>query len=167
MNRKILCGALAAVMITGAGGFALAQDATPASAASTHMAQASGRTHMKHMNNRGDQHRDFRHGHGMRGHARGPGGAVISDLMQMQRLYMMQGKSHEMTALYQHVLTGTQDQEVRNFAYAQMARQQLRPANPDAAIATLRKSLDENLTALNKRHQQRTDKREKMGKSAN
>jgi hypothetical protein len=36
--------------------------------------------------------------------------------------------------------------------YAHLARAQMRPANADQAIATLRKSLDENLTLEQKRH---------------
>lgn len=80
----------------------------------------------------------------------GAGAAVIGDLRQLQRLYTSEGKSGELIALYKDVLTRTRNQRVRNYVYDAMAKTQMRPTDSSAAIATLRKSLDENLAAMNK-----------------
>lgn len=169
MNRKTLCGALAALIIAGTGSYALAQTTTsssaPANATTSAMAHGMHNAHKWH-GKRG-MHRHGMRGHHMRGHALRPSGAVISDLSQMRRMYAMQGKSSQMTALYQHVLSSTKNQKVRNYVYAQMARTQMRPADTDAAIATLRKSLDENLAALNKQQRGHMDNAHTMDKAGN
>jgi hypothetical protein len=41
---------------------------------------------------------------------------------------------------------------VRDYAYRHLARAQMQPQNTDAAIATMRKSLDESLAQDQKRH---------------
>ena len=94
----------------------------------------------------------WNHGHGMMEHrhallARGMPArfAAIRDLRALQHLYLMQGRRGDAEALYRQVLTRTQDPILRNFAYARLARLQALPTNPDAAIATLRAALDENL----------------------
>ena len=94
----------------------------------------------------------WNHGHGMMEHrhallARGMPArfAAMRDLRALQHLYLMQGRRGDAEALYRQVLTRTQDPILRNFAYARLARLQALPTNPDAAIATLRAALDENL----------------------
>jgi len=75
----------------------------------------------------------------------GPQSPVIGDLNALERLYRESGRAKELPALYNEVLSKSQDPRVRTYAYHQLARAQAMPANTDQAIATLRKSLDENL----------------------
>lgn len=77
-----------------------------------------------------------------------PAHAVIMDMWGIERLDRISGRSQDLTALYNHVLDKTQDPGVRHFVYMQLARSQMKPANVDQATATLRKSLDEDLTDL-------------------
>lgn len=153
MNRKFLLAGVATLLIAGTGTFALAQTSTTPAAAPATTAQPAAKPgmpmhgkFMKHGNRHG-----FMHHRGMRGHQFGPAGAVIADLRHMERLYTEAGKSSELPALYNDVLGRTQDPHVRNYVYARLARAQLRPSDTNAAIGTLRKSLDENLTRLSQR----------------
>lgn len=81
---------------------------------------------------------------------RGPGFAVVNDLEQLRRLYAMTGRESEMIAIYHEVLSKTQDPMLRHFVYDSLAREQLKPADPDQAIATLRTSLAEDIAAANR-----------------
>lgn len=91
------------------------------------------------------------HGEGPHEHGpMGPGFAVINDLEQLRRLYAMTGHESDIIAVYHDVLNKTQDPMLRHFVYDSLAREQLKPANPDAAIATLRTSLAEDLVAASK-----------------
>lgn len=95
------------------------------------------------------------HGAGMRMrmHMRGaalPARAAIGDLRRIERLYLIDGRARELPALYKDVLAKTQNPMVRNYAYRHLAHAQLKPANVDQAIATLRQSLEEDLARLNK-----------------
>jgi hypothetical protein len=81
----------------------------------------------------------------------GPGFAVVNDLEHLQRLYDMSGRDAEMNAVYHDVLSKTHDPALRHYVYVALARNQLNPANVDLAIGTIRKSLDEDLDALDKR----------------
>jgi hypothetical protein len=102
----------------------------------------------------GPEHGDGAHGqHGPRGPMMGPRGAsfaVINDLEQLRRLYAMTGHEGEIVAVYHEVLSKTQDPMLRHYVYDSLAREQLKPADPDQAIATLRTSLAEDLTAASK-----------------
>lgn len=80
----------------------------------------------------------------------GPGFAVISDLEQLDRLYADAGRETEMASIYHDILNRSQDPFIRHFVYDSLVRMQLRPANPDQAIATLRTSLTEDLSAASK-----------------
>jgi hypothetical protein len=80
----------------------------------------------------------------------GPGFAVVNDLEHLQRLYDMSGRDTEMNAVYHDVLTKTHDPALRHYVYVALARNQLKPANLDQAIETIRKSLDEDLDALDR-----------------
>ena len=80
----------------------------------------------------------------------GPGFAVINDLEHLQRLYDMSGRDSEMNAVYHDVLTKTHDPALRHYVYLALARNQLKPANVDQAIDTIRKSLDEDVETLDK-----------------
>lgn len=75
----------------------------------------------------------------------GPGMGAFADLHALERLYREAGQDKELAGLYNEVLARSQDTHLRAYVYHQLARQQARPANVDQAIATLRKSLSENL----------------------
>ena len=80
----------------------------------------------------------------------GPGFAVVNDLEHLQRLYDMSGRDAEMIAVYHDVLSKTHDPALRHYVYVALARNQLKPANVDQAIDTIRKSLDEDIDTLDK-----------------
>jgi Spy/CpxP family protein refolding chaperone len=136
MHRKTLLASTLALMIAGSTSFVMAQNmpappppATQAMAGKNMMPSAHGdRGHDMHKN-----HHD---------HERG---GVIGDLRGLERLYLQSGRSKDMTAVYNDVLTKSQDPRVRDYVYRRLARLQAQPANVDQAIATLRKGLDENL----------------------
>lgn len=132
MKKALFCAALAAVsgLIATA---ACADDPPPPPPGAMH----------------GDGPPPFR-GHGQ---MRGPGGAnfaVIHDLEQLRRLYALSGHENEIVAVYRDVLGKTQDPMLRHYVYDSLAREQLKPANPEQAIATLRTSLAEDLAVANK-----------------
>lgn len=127
MNKGLVGAALAAVL-TVAAGAAPAQEAPPPPRVADHA--------------RGDALPP----HG----PMGPGFAVINDLEQLRRLYAMTGREGDIVAVYYEVLNKTQDPMLRHYVYDSLAREQLKPANPDQAIATLRTSLTEDLAAANK-----------------
>ncbi|MHB1993583.1 hypothetical protein [Metallibacterium scheffleri] len=94
------------------------------------------------------------HGRGMQGwmHRPGPGMqarfAAMRDMRVLQHLYLAQGRRGDAEAMYHDVLAHTRDPGLRNFAYGQLARLQMMPTDTGAAIATLRKALDENLQQI-------------------
>jgi hypothetical protein len=138
MNKRFASAALAALLTVSATA-ALAEEPSPPPAMFT---PAHGKTE------RGDGPP-----HGPMGSMMGPigpGFAVINDLEQLRRLYAMTGREADIIAVYHEVLNKTQDPMLRHFVYDSLAREQLKPANPDQAIATLRTSLAEDLAAANK-----------------
>ncbi|MDN5923659.1 MAG: hypothetical protein L0H70_01515 [Xanthomonadales bacterium] len=146
MKRPNLYATIASLLLTGSAAAVLAQPA--ATPPPTH----TGTANMGQMYGPQRHYGDFQpnaHSHARSQHAAfGPAAAVISDLHQLQRLYIIQGKSAEMIALYKHVLSRSKNQRVRNYVYTQLAKVQSQPANVSSAIVTLRQSLDENLTVL-------------------
>lgn len=146
MHRKTILASVAALLIAGSASFAFAQSAAPAGAPAAG-AQAS---MSKGDHGPGKGRFDGRGGHEGHGrmHQRSP---VIANLRALERLYVIEGRAKELPALYNDVLAKSQNPMVRNYVYAHLARTQMRPANADQAIATLRKSLDENLTLEQKR----------------
>ncbi|WNC93651.1 hypothetical protein RI103_22955 [Paraburkholderia sp. FT54] len=132
MKKTMLSAALSAAL-TLAATAASAQQTPPSAAAYTH----------------GDPQRgDEPPPHGRMGRM-GPGFAVINDLEQLRRLYAMSGHQGEIIAVYHDVLNKTQDPMLRHYVHDSLAREQLKPANPEQAIATLRASLSEDLAAAN------------------
>lgn len=158
MQRKTLIASAASLLLAGSTAFAFAQDAAPQapSAPAARSAQAGGPAggpkwgHGDH-DGRGGEHGRGEWGGRGRGHEQG---GVIGDLHSLERLYVLTGRSKELPALYNEVLAKSQNPRVRDYAYRHLARAQMQPANTDAAIATLRKSLDENLAQDQKRHQE-------------
>jgi hypothetical protein len=141
MNKAIFSAAVAAVLSMAATA-ALAQEAAPPTSPA----------HMHGEPQRGDGP-PAPHGEmGPMVGPRGPGFAVINDLEQLRRLYALSGHPGEIIAVYHDVLSKTQDPMLRHYIYDSLAREQLKPANPEQAIATLRTSLSEDLAAANKPH---------------
>ncbi|HVI54989.1 MAG TPA: hypothetical protein VM621_08055 [Luteibacter sp.] len=159
MQRKILIASAASLLLAGSAAFAFAQDAAPQapSAPAARSAQPGGPAGQGPKWGRdGHDGRGGEHGRGEwggHGHGREQGG-VIGDLHSLERLYVMTGRSKELPALYNEVLAKSQNPRVRDYAYRHLARVQMQPTNVDAAISTLRKSLDENLAQDQKRHQE-------------
>ncbi|CAG9216938.1 conserved exported hypothetical protein [Paraburkholderia tropica] len=80
----------------------------------------------------------------------GPGFDVINDLEQLRRLYSLSGHADDIVQVYHEVLNKSHDPVVRRFTYDALAREQLKPADPAAAIATLHASLEEDIERSNK-----------------
>ncbi|WP_448098669.1 hypothetical protein [Luteibacter yeojuensis] len=157
MQRKTLLASAASLLLAGSAAFAFAQDAAPKTptAPAAHASQPAGPQQGPkwgrdgdHDHGRGEHGGWGRHGGGM---ARS---GVIGDLRALERLYLVTGRSKELPALYNDVLAKSQNPMVRDYVYRHLARAQMQPQNPDAAIATMRKSLDENLAQDQKRHQE-------------
>lgn len=165
MQRKTLIASAASLLLAGSAAFAFAQDAAPQapSAPAARSAPAGAPAgqgqkwgHGGQWGRDGQEGRDGEHGRGewaKHGQGKEQGG-VIGDLHSLERLYVLTGRSKELPALYNEVLAKSQNPRVRDYAYRHLARAQMQPTNVDAAISTLRKSLDENLAQDQKRHQE-------------
>ncbi|MDR3444809.1 MULTISPECIES: hypothetical protein [unclassified Dyella] len=154
MQRKTLLATVLVLAVIGAASLVIAQDGAPSAPPAKNPA---GKTEpMAH-----DGMADFMGGPDFGGPGPGPGfgrpgfgrmgfdapeSPVIGDLTALERLYRESGRTKELPALYNDVLSKSQDPRVRTYAYHQLARVQSAPASTDQAIATLRKSLDENLS---------------------
>lgn len=169
MQRKTLIASAASLLFAGSAAFAFAQDAAPKAPAApaAHSAKAAPSPQDGQKWGRDGDH--GRGGHGGWGH-QGRGGeernGVIGDLRSLERVYVMTGRQKELPALYNDVLAKSQNPMVRDYAYRHLARLQMQPANADAAIATLRKSLDENLANDQKRHQEMEAFKQRMQERA-
>ena len=75
--------------------------------------------------------------------------ASVRDLRTLDRLYFVSGRGKELPALYQDLLAKTQNPQLRNYLSMRLARLQSAPASTDAAITTLKRSLDENIAHAN------------------
>lgn len=153
MERKTLIASAASLLLAGSAAFAFAQDAAPQAPAAPAARSAPAAP---------DQGPKWGHGpagaqgHGGWGHHGRGGmerGGVIGDIRGLERLYIVSGRQKELPALYNEVLAKSQNPRVRDYAYRHLARAQMQPQNVDAAIATMRKSLDESLAQDQKRHQ--------------
>jgi hypothetical protein len=129
MAPRILFAPALALLL--ASPLAMSQDAAPAPPApQAHTLPAPGHAPMRHRMHR--MHRE--HGSG-----------AMADLHALERLYRQAGREKELAGIYSDVLAKSQDPRLRTYAYHRLARLQAQPANVDQAIATLRKSLAENL----------------------
>ncbi len=151
MQRKTLLASVLALAVAGAATLVVAQDVAPGAPPAGAAGKAGPRPH--------DGMDDFmggpdgigpgfgRPGAGFgRMGFEGPSSPVIGDLAALERLYRESGRTKELAAAYNDVLSKSQDPRVRTYVYHQLARVQSAPTNTDQAIATLRKSLDENLS---------------------
>lgn len=73
---------------------------------------------------------------------------TMRSLRELERLYLIGGRAQEIPTLYRDVLARTQNPAVRQFAFRRLARTDLKPADVDRSIATLRQGLDESLQRL-------------------
>lgn len=144
MQRKTLLASALALMVAGLASQVWAQDAPPAPPAKS-SPKAAPMAHDAMPGPMGGPEGGFGHPGFGRPDMAGPEAPVIGDLAALERLYRESGRSKELPALYNDVLSKSQDPRVRTYVYHQLARLQAAPANTDQAIATLRKSLDENL----------------------
>ena len=131
--------AVALLGVATTGGYAVAQSTAPTGTDPTAAATDSGAGTMR-------QHRG-RHA-ARAAMANDPVFAVKRNLIQLERLYILDGRAKDVPALYQDLLTRTQNAQLRSFAYARIAKQQARPANPTQVIATVKQALDENLSRV-------------------
>ncbi|WP_448100506.1 hypothetical protein [Luteibacter jiangsuensis] len=168
MQRKTLLASAASLLLAGSAAFAFAQDATPKAPAATAAQPTQARDHQGMKWNRGDrdQARGDHGGWGQHGRAGMHKNGVIGDLHALERLYVMSGRAKELPALYNDVLAKSQNPMVRDYAYRHLARAQMQPQNVDAAIATMRKSLDESLAQDQKRHQEMEAFKQRMQQRA-
>lgn len=130
MSRPSLLAPVLALLL--ASPVVLAQSAMPTPAQPTHGEPAPHARAMEHRLHR--LHMD-----------RGRGMGAFADLRALEDLYRQAGRQKELTGLYNEVLAKSQDSRLRTYAYHRLAELQARPADVDQAIATLRKSLSENL----------------------
>ncbi len=100
------------------------------------------------------RHGDFR-GHPKRRRDSAALRASLRDINAITRLYRTSGRYGQLAGFYRDVLNKTQNPILRNYVHMRLARLQSTPKNADAAIATLRKSLDENLARLESPKQDR------------
>ena len=161
MKRPALLAALALSIAGGA--YAVAQDAPPAPAMAPPAPKAppadgKGAPPRPRADAGPGMHRPESEGPMHRMGMMGWESPVIGDLRELEDLYTQSGRAKELPALYNSVLARSQDPRVRTYVYHQLARAQAAPTNVDQSIATLRKSLDENLTEEARRH----DEMEKM-----
>ncbi len=78
-----------------------------------------------------------------------PARAAMAQLRWIERIYLRQNQPQAAQTLYRDVLERTQDPALRNFANVRLARLAAwQPRNLDAALAELKRGLDENLAQL-------------------
>ncbi|MFC4762419.1 hypothetical protein [Dyella koreensis] len=158
MSRKTLLASTLALLLAGTSALGIAQDAAPVAPAAPQAAAKpmppGGAKPARMLRTERHERGPDNDGPDFGGRGFGPESPVISDLRALERLYMTQGRIKELPALYNAVLAKSQDPRVRTYVYHQLARTQMVPANADQAIATLRKSLDENLANEAKRREE-------------
>ena len=156
MQRKTLIASTASLLLAGSAAFAFAQDAAPKSPATTaaHSSQQAAPQRGQNWGHDGDHGRGEHGGWGRHGRGGMQRSGVIGDIRALERLYVVSGRSKELPSLYNDVLAKSQNPMVRDYVYRHLARAQMQPQNTEAAIATMRKSLDESLAQDTKRHQE-------------
>ncbi|VVE34247.1 hypothetical protein PMO31116_03777 [Pandoraea morbifera] len=85
---------------------------------------------------------------GMGGRFGGPAFAAIRTVEEIARLYRVGGHPENVLPFYRGTLGQTHDPMLRRHLREAIAREELRPADTTAAIATLRAQLSEDLAAL-------------------
>lgn len=84
---------------------------------------------------------------GPAGHG-GPGFAAVRTTEEIAHLYRIGGHPENVLPFYRETLTQTRDPMLRHHLREAIAREELKPADTTAAIATLRAQLSEDLAAL-------------------
>lgn len=151
MHRKTLLASTLALLLAGSASLAMAQgDGAPPPAP-----EAGTGAHGMHPGPGMPGPMGMKGGRGPRGDGpmHGPDMGVLADLHGLERLYHQAGRSRDLIALYNEVLSKSKDPRVRSYAYQHLAWAQAQPTNFDASIATMRKSLDEDLANEAKHHE--------------
>lgn len=78
----------------------------------------------------------------------GPGFAAVRTIEEIAHLYRLGGHPESVLPFYRETLTQTRDPMLRHHLREAIAREELKPADTTAAIATLRAQLGEDLAAL-------------------
>ncbi|VVE54691.1 hypothetical protein PAQ31011_04961 [Pandoraea aquatica] len=84
---------------------------------------------------------------GPAGHG-GPGFAAARTIEEIAHLYRIGGHPENVLPFYRETLTQTRDPMLRHHLREAIAREELKPSDTTAAIATLRAQLSEDLAAL-------------------
>ena len=87
-------------------------------------------------------------GPGAPGGPRGPGFAAVHTIEQIAHLYRVGGHPENVLPFLRETLSQTRDPMLRHHLREAIAREELKPADTTAAIATLRAQLSEDLAAL-------------------
>lgn len=82
------------------------------------------------------------------GGPRGPGFAAVRTIEEIAHLYRVGGHPDNVLPFYRETLAQTRDPMLRHHLRDAIAREELKPADTTAAIATLRAQLNEDLAAL-------------------
>jgi hypothetical protein len=78
-----------------------------------------------------------------------PARMAMRQMRWIERIYLRQNQPDAAQAMYRDVLTRTEDVALRNFANARLARLAVwQPRDLDAALAELRRGLDDNLARI-------------------
>jgi hypothetical protein len=78
----------------------------------------------------------------------GPGFAAMRTIDEIAHLYRVGGHPESVLPFYRETLSQTRDPVLRHHLREAIAREELKPADTTAAIATLRAQLNEDLAAL-------------------
>ena len=74
--------------------------------------------------------------------------AVIRSIMQLERVYMSQGRVNDVKPLLDNVKSKTSNATISAFVDRQLERIANRPTNPDQQIATLTQKLNDDIAKL-------------------
>ena len=74
--------------------------------------------------------------------------AVIRSIIQLERVYMIQGRVNDVKPLLDHVKSKTSNATISAFVDRQLERIANRPNNPDQQIATLTQKLNDDIAKL-------------------
>lgn len=147
MNRIFTTTIAAASLLIGAVGAPTAFAQTNGNAASATISTDGG------ANSNDGQAMRHRGHHGNRGmqemkNATPEERAVIKSIMQLERVYMSQGRVNDIKPMLDNVKSKTSNATISTFVDRQLERIANRPTNPDEQIATLTQKLNDDIAKL-------------------
>ena len=74
--------------------------------------------------------------------------AVVRSIMQLERIYLSQGRVNDIKPMLDNVKRKTSNATISTFVDRQLERIANRPANPDQKIATLTQKLNDDIAKL-------------------